>query len=312
MSQANTEPLARPMGVIPGMSFESYLAVDAASSHRLIDMMRSPAHCRWNIDNPKKQTDDLKIGTACHDCILSPETFPASWVVSENCSSILQSGKRAGQCCGAPGKIRSVGSWYCGMHSGGLAADPLDDSQVLTLEQHEKVTSAADAVMSHPTVREMLELTEPDDRELSIFWIDAETGVYCKARVDALARKIATINDLKSARCAQPGFWIRQAKTLGYDLQGAFYLEACTQAGIEVDAFKSIVFEKEGPYCVNWAHFDPEILKLAARANQACLRRYAECLASGEWPGYDENGFIVKANQWDEIRVNELEAAQCV
>lgn len=311
MSDAMT--ITRPMGVIPGMSFESYLAVDAASSHALIDMRGSAALCRWNKDNPVQESPDMFIGTACHDCILSPETFPCRYIVGGDCEAILKSGPNKGLICGKSGKESRDGRWYCLAHSQAFADDEIDEipanAAIITLKEHDQITSAADAVNRHPTIREMLDLSPPEDRELSVFWIDGETGVYCKARFDALARGLKIIHDLKSSRSAHKDFWMREAKSRGYDMQGAWYLEAAKAVGLDIDRFKAIPFEKKGPYCVNWAHFDPEILKLAARANRACLRKYAECLASGNWPGYDENGFIVKANQWDEIRVNELEAS---
>lgn len=151
------------------------------------------------------------------------------------------------------------------------------------------VQRMAARIREHETANALLTKGRP---EVSLFWIDAETGVKCRARIDWLVEKQEgrrqLVADLKTTRCAAPVEFAKQAKSLAYYAQQEHYLDGIRQLGLDADpAWLYIVAEKEPPHGVIVANFAAKADVLNARAAVDRARRiYAECIATGEWPGY--------------------------
>src|SRR6185437_6542157 len=60
-------------GVYPSIEASRYHALVYASKTYLSQMLRSPAHAKWAIDNPCEQTPALRIGSAVHCLTLEGE-----------------------------------------------------------------------------------------------------------------------------------------------------------------------------------------------------------------------------------------------
>lgn len=99
-------------GVYPLIPATAYHAHEALSNSRITDMMRSPAHCRWAMDNPDDDTPATIFGSALHAMVLQPEIFDAEFVVAGQCVAKKGDGAR----CGNAGKYLIAGEWRCGVH----------------------------------------------------------------------------------------------------------------------------------------------------------------------------------------------------
>lgn len=121
--------------------------------------------------------------------------------------------------------------------------------------------------------------------EQVLLWQD--DGVWCKARVDWLHNDHSTIDDLKStARSANPEDYIRSLYNSGGDIQPAFYLRGL-KALTDIDAlFRFIVTENCKPYAVSAVGLGPAALQLADDKCSQAIRRWKQCLSSGNWGGY--------------------------
>jgi hypothetical protein len=159
----------------------------------------------------------------------------------------------------------------------------------LLAKDKELVEHMAQRIREHDVANALLTQGEP---EVSLFWVDAATGVQCRARIDWLCPKRdgrrRFIADLKTTRSAAPSEFAKQAKNLAYYAQQEHYLDGIRQLGLDDDpAWLYIVAEKEPPNPVIVAEFAEKADVLNARAAVDRARRiYAECVASGEWPGY--------------------------
>lgn len=302
------DDISRP-GIYANVPMWAYLALNAASAHRLMDMAKSPAHCREAIDNPDEPTEDMRIGTACHLGILSPESLKSSYVVALICAAKLKSGKNAGQQCENNGKALIGGQWFCLSHATGPSdVLPLGAEQ-LTSDQWNIVVGASRAVREHPTVERLLHSTDADDRELTIVWNDEETGLLCKARIDCLIRPgkfPGIIYDLKSTTDACEEAFLPEAKRRKYWVQAAFYLRACQVAGIEADKFYLVPFEKEPPLGVGLVEVGDDLIAAGHALCRVMLNRYAKCKESGNWPGYPLEPSILELDEWTKRRVERL------
>lgn len=142
------------------------------------------------------------------------------------------------------------------------------------------------AVHANPVARAALQGSEI---ELSGYYVDPETGVACRIRPDAMRRDLALIVDVKSALDASPRAFERVMHQRGYHVQAAMYrhgYEVIT--GEPLRDFLIIAVEKAPPFAVACYRIDDAALSEGERIYRRALRTYAECLASGRWPGYAE------------------------
>ena len=103
------------------------------------------------------------------------------------------------------------------------------DREFLPADLVRRIEVAASMIENHP---QLCKAFTGGMGEVSVFWVDAETGVPCKARIDYL--KPLAIVDLKSFANIS-GIPIKRAIALavaahGYHIQAAFYLRAGAQA----------------------------------------------------------------------------------
>lgn len=184
------------------------------------------------------------------------------------------------------------------------------DAQVVSNSDVELAAALANAVLLHPVLGARFTNT-PENRagnELTLTWIDVETGARCKARLDSLRclSEALWIGDLKSAMDAGPGpdAFGRSAASYLYCLSAAWYSDAtfyCREAlerlfGLDEGKligvgrqFEFIAVEKAHPRSDFIGRYmlsaDQAVMgrKLARRA----LREAVQAEQSGWWPGYD-------------------------
>ncbi len=153
------------------------------------------------------------------------------------------------------------------------------------VENLEKARSMRDAVAACDDATPLLRGT----RELSVVWVCPKSGVLCKARLDVLGAH--SVTDLKTAQEVNPRWFSRQARTLGYHVQAAWYIEAGEIALREMDTgapqtFYIVAVESSAP----WSVVPYRLGNLAIESGRALMmkarRDYALCRETGTWPGY--------------------------
>ena len=123
--------------------------------------------------------------------------------------------------------------------------------------------------------------------EISIFWVDKQFGVPCKARLDIW--NFSIIGDLKTTVDASPEGFGKAIANYGYSIQAANYISACEHGLNESpQAFIFIAVESDEPHNVGVYAIDhADILYGRARMDTA-LERYARALDAGVWSGYSD------------------------
>ena len=131
-------------------------------------------------------------------------------------------------------------------------------------------------------------LLENGESELSLVWVDEDTGLLCKGRIDHISLGFAggTILDVKSTTDASRDAFERSIFKYGYHRQGAHYLEACRVLDLPVRHYSILAAEKDSPYCCAVYRLDEGAIDAGNEQLRPLLKRYAECVATGEWPGY--------------------------
>lgn len=260
------------------MSSADYHAHPAVSKSQLDELARSPAHFRARLDGARviTETPAMRLGTALHCAVLEPERFQAEYV-------------------GAPdfGDERTKGGREA--KAAFKAAHP--DKLVLSSDEHEAVLGMSSSLARAKTPAVLLGRSLR--REASVFWADAETGIECRCRPDALSDDGRVIVDLKTTDDASPGAFERSIWKWRYHVQAAFYSDGVEAvSGESLEGFVFIVVEKSPPYACAFYVLDADALEVGRRDYRAKLATIAECRSDGVWPGYSDFIQTVSLPAW--------------
>ena len=176
----------------------------------------------------------------------------------------------------------------------------------LLSKDFEVVQAMAAALREHPTASALLR-PEGGQPELSMFWVDPETRIWCRARTDWLdvsrpGRLI--VPDYKTCISAAPDDLQRAIWDHGYHQQADWYLSGLRALGLAADdsQFVFIFQEKRAPHLVTVAQPDPFALRIGAHLNREARHLYRECVTSGRWPGYTDEVALISLPGWVENR----------
>jgi hypothetical protein len=125
------------------------------------------------------------------------------------------------------------------------------------------------------------------------------TPVVCRAQFDHWAGAI--ISDLKCGETADPRRLPRKIAERAGDIQAAAYVRAAEAVCPDLAGrvrFRWIFCEVEQPYLVTIAEPSGTMRELGARRWQRAIDLWAQCRASGEWPGYGDAVAIVEPQMW--------------
>jgi len=111
--------------------------------------------------------------------------------------------------------------------------------------------------------------------EQTIMW--SEGDVRCRARLDWLRTDLATIDDLKKSRTAEPRRWQRSFWALGYDVQAAFYLRAVKAAFDAEPQFRWVAIEPDPPFALSVFTLSPQALAKANEKIDLAVELWSAC-----------------------------------
>jgi len=130
-------------------------------------------------------------------------------------------------------------------------------------------------------------------------WHD-ETGIIVPVKILVdLVPPDDSLADLKTTESADPESWERSVSKWGYDYQAAMYLDVWNAAtGENRTVFRHVVSESKPPYEPAGRQLSEEFLRIGRAKYQRDMRRYCECLATGEWPGYNSGWLLTEPKPW--------------
>ena len=218
----------------------------------------SPAHFKRG---EFKQTAAMAIGSATHSAILEPESFAKQYVTLP------------------AGKDRRSAEYKA------LCASHGTDNVLVSADAHQ-INIMQTAVRANPVANKWL-YQEPGRNELSVYAKDPETGVLVRCRFDRLLDR-GFSPDLKTTTDASPRGFSNIISKYGYAFQAALYLDTYFWAtGDRLSGFGFICVEKAAPHNVMCYRLDDESIEVGRHQYRQALIKYASCLESGVWSGYD-------------------------
>lgn len=166
----------------------------------------------------------------------------------------------------------------------------------ITRPQFAQAEAIAFAFYASPAVALLAEDGLP---ERSIFWIDEETGVWCRARFDWT--NWLTSVDVKTADDASPQHFPKDVANYGYHVQRSFYVRGIQALGLADGRAPEFVFaavEKKPPYLIGTYVLDAEAIAIGDELVSRALRKFAECQRTGYWPGYRTDITTISLPRW--------------
>lgn len=159
----------------------------------------------------------------------------------------------------------------------------------LLTHQHQQVQDMAAAIRAHPIAAELF---DPDrmQPERSLFWVDAETEVWRRARIDAISTPDdqPVLVDYKTADSGDLDHISRALWNYGYAMQADWYADGAEILGVAPAGarFLLVFQEKDPPYLVTVVEPDAPARHIGRELNRRALEIYRDCTASGVWPGH--------------------------
>lgn len=220
---------------------------------------------------PEKDKKALAFGRAAHALVLGEPEFNSKFVISPF-DNFMSKDARA---------------WR--------------DAQTRQIVRPEEMVTINDMAAAQKASPMVTRAFTEGKAERSIFWKDAETGVWLKIRPDWLPDQPAArfITEYKTAESIKPRKLSNAVFDYGYDMQAAMMNDGvqiafdCVPRGIA-----HIVQEKDPPYLVDCRLFSAEQIEFGRMQYRKALRIFAKCLDAGVWPGYTTEPTYFETPYW--------------
>lgn len=288
--------------LIHGISDEDYTRIGrelrAMRSSMLKPGMNSMAHLKAYLENPRKETEALRIGHIFHDLLRTPKEFMDRVKVKP---------KFVGWTKGKDPHLSENSAEAKEKEKIWLSSIPRE-THVLDQEEADMIIGMVNGVVNHALASKLLENAVS---ETSCFVKCPETGVDIQFRPDYIAEK-GYIIDIKSAISVHPDEFIREIFATYkrfYILNAAHYCYGAKLAKLPMpDKFTFIAVEKTPPYSVNVFPMDFGMLAVGEKRRDPVTKQYSECLKTNVWPGYPQQAVPVTLPRWvDYQEEKELE-----
>ncbi|SDY08550.1 PD-(D/E)XK nuclease-like domain-containing protein [Lysobacter enzymogenes] len=240
---------------------------------------KTPAHYRLWVDSAHdNETPALLFGRAYHCRVFEPERYALEFAVEPEGAPARPTDAMRNAQNPSESSVARVAFWdrWDAENAG---------KTVLSRFDADRIEAMHAALMANPVVRELL-FDEDGANEVSLRWIDPDTGVACKARVDRWKRTARIGIDLKSTDDASPLGFAKAVAKYGYHIQQAHY---CAGAAAIDEAFRRYLIvaqEKAAPYLAAVYALDAASESRGFELRQEAMQTMAACLSADEWPGY--------------------------
>lgn len=273
------------MSALKRMTLAEYRAAECDNWSTIKFLRESPLHYQHALANERKVTPALLKGLAGHTAVLDPDNFMRHYVL-----------------CDLPARRGKDWTKFKAEHATKTILFEADYANALAVRD-------AIFVRNDPaSVRARALLASCPERELPVFWPDPDTGIRCKARLDAVGPGIIT--ELKTTKSLMPRAWQQQAARLMYHGQMAMQRDAIMSTRGEASDCYIIAVESALPHDVGVFRYGPDEIEKGLELYQGFLRTLKRCRERNEWPGRypDEQHLELPAWEYGDDELGEMTA----
>lgn len=267
-------------GLYPGVPFDEYTRWNAVNHSTLRHFDKTPAHARWHMLHPEPSSKYQELGHAIHAALLEPARFEVEYVVAPDVDRRTKVGKA---------------EWadFEAKHKG---------ASFIMESEMEVLRAIQSNAAQHETIKQVLYGLGVN--ELSLVWVDPETGMLCKARIDRLTSLDGPlIVDLKSTHApASTHGWQMAVEKYKLHQQAAHYRNGLNVLRPlpegQTRKYAWLVVETEFPGAVRIFEAEDAALDIGRDQVAAHLRAYKECMETGSWPAWPQGMDIAGLPPW--------------
>lgn len=251
---------------------------NSLSSTMAKEILKSPAHLRYMMDNPPEPKPVFDFGSLVHSQVLGigaeVELIPFKTYHSQKAKDARDRAYNAGK---------------------------------IPFKEHEwpDVENVVNAVKDHEIAGQLFSGDSEKHAEISMF-AQHDSGLWLRGRADWITEGDILV-DLKTTLNSDPAEFARTSWNFGYALQAAHYLTVFQLAtGRPARGFVHVLVSKEAPYNVSVVQLDRDFLDIGYRQLGWAMAAYRQALESGEWPGYPNVIHTIGPQPWMEYQIEEL------
>ena len=276
---------------IRGMPIDVYHKHPALSESGLKTLLDCPARYYYKYlsgDYEPKEKPSFKIGKACHKYILEGEDAfykeywhnPYSEYTKPEILRILKEKFNYD----APKTTLVSDLMDILLKNEGIERKPIH----LNKNELNQVIGTARAIKNNKKAYNAFH--QKGESEISLFWIDEETGLMLKCRPDFLPADHKLVPDYKTCQSVNPEIFYGDFIKYGYHIEAAMYM-----AGIkavfddDVETFFFVAQEKEPPYITQVYVPDDAIVTYGDKAVRLGINKFIECQQKGFFGTYSES-----------------------
>ncbi len=283
----------------PGWHYDvpmaTYLADEGLGSSGLQEFKISAHYYRFGMNRKRAVSKAMTNGTAFHTAVLEPDDFDKLYVIAGQCDARKANGDR----CQNPGTRIYRNDSFCGVKGHHPKPDFEEKDggpEIVEEDARNAMVIARDNLHKHKHI--MKYFKGAGASEVTGIWIDPDTGVRCKLRIDRELERATHHVDLKFTASAAVQKFKRQVWSMGWMHRSAFYRRG--MAALDRPATASIIIasESEPAHDCNLFILDEAQIDLIGGRISKHLEEFAACQKSGKWPGYDEAPIHLTLEDW--------------
>jgi hypothetical protein len=262
---------------------------EASNSALTVIDEQTPRHYWHWVHHPEddESTTALTFGKAFHTATLEPEIFGDLYTVLpadaprdlrhlRDAQKPSDSTKRA---------IEWWDSWTA--HSASRAVlTRADYDLALAMAASLRAYEMAFKVGGHEVSITAGELFDACRKEVTFRWIDEDTGLPCKSRMDVYEADLQFGGDLKSCLDGSRAAFSRAINRHRYHVQHGHYCEGARVCGVPLRSFAFFPVEKCRPHVPASWHVDAPSEARGWDIRQRSMRKLARCMETNTWPGH--------------------------
>lgn len=276
-------PITKP-GIYSGIHIDKYHSAgicdgpSVSSTGLRTCWSKSPAHFfhEWPCNpkfTPHTVTEPMTLGRAAHHLLLGEDDFSTQFIGRPPALR-----DQDGDLLPWNGHRKDCKRWLLEQAKAGRT--------VLLDKQLEAIRGMARSLAADPLVKAG---ALNGEIECSMVVRDKETGIWLKARPDAIPTDDGNYSDIKTIDDISDQGIFRALRNNGLHMQGALIYEVANALGLPFEDFNLIFVESKPPHCVRIVPMAEDDLSRGIRQNRAMLRVIARCMAEKRFPGPGAN-----------------------
>ena len=246
------------------ISNEEYHAPIGISRSGIMTFLKSPLHYWDKYINPNppssESTPEKEFGSATHTYLLEPHEFKNRYLIIDKVNRTTKEGK----------------DYWAGCQN------IKGNRSIIYKDDYQKILEIYNSVRENSIAFQLIDGAE---YEKSIYWIDEETSLLCKARPDILHDNM--VSDIKTALSADLYSFQFAIRDYGYHIQCAMMQDAIKYTLNKIiEDFIFIVIEKKRPFATAIYHLSQEAIQEGRKIYKQALLDIKECHEKNEWRSY--------------------------